>query len=101
MSYDTANRPGVSNLLTLLSHFDPEGRSAEKLGEVHANLGLKAFKGLVAEAIADGLEPVRRRYGEVVREGVGFLEDLERRGANVARQNAEETMVLVREAVGL
>ncbi len=101
MSYDPINRPGVSNLLTLLSHFDAEGRSPENLGEVHASLGLKAFKSLVADAIADGLEPVRRRYGEVVKEGKGYLDEVERRGAKVARENAEETMVLVREAVGL
>ncbi len=101
MSYDPIDRPGVSNLLTLLSHFDTGGRSPEKLGEVHAGLGLKSFKELVAEAIADGLEPVRRKYGQVVAEGRGFLEEVERRGARVARENAEETMVIVREAVGL
>jgi tryptophanyl-tRNA synthetase len=101
VSYNPIRRPGVSNLLTILSHFDTERRSPEELGQVHARLGLKAFKTLVADAIVEGLEPVRRRYEEVVAEGGGFLDEVEKRGARVARENAEETMVLVREAVGL
>jgi len=103
VSYDPVHRPGVSNLLTLLSNFDEEGRSAEELGTVFEGkgVGLKAFKELVAEAVSEGLEPVRRRYGEVIAEGDGYLEGVERRGASLARENAEETMLKVREAVGL
>ena len=90
-------------MVTLLSNFDGEGRSAEELGEAYEGrgVGLRAFKELVAESISLGLEPVRRRYAEVLAEGEGFLDDVEERGAKVARENAEETMVKVREAVGL
>jgi tryptophanyl-tRNA synthetase len=102
VSYDPVNRPGVSNLLTLLSAFDAEGRSPETLGEVYGTgMGLGAFKKLVSEAIAEGLKGVREGYERVEKEGEGYLVDVERMGAKVAGGNAERTMVDVREAVGL
>jgi tryptophanyl-tRNA synthetase len=102
VSYDPVNRPGVSNLLTLLSAFDEEGRSPETLGQVYGTgMGLGAFKKLVGEAIGGGLETFRGAYEDVVKKGEGYLEDVERRGARVAEENAEATMVGVREALGL
>jgi tryptophanyl-tRNA synthetase len=102
VSYDPSNRPGVSNLLQLLSHFDAEGRTAEELGKVHSELGLGSFKKLVAETISSNLEPVRKRFEEVMRKGEGkYLDEVERMGARKARESAQETMSVVREAVGL
>jgi len=48
------------------------------------------------------LEPVRKRFEEVMRKGGGkYLDEVERMGARKARESAEETMSVVREAVGL
>jgi tryptophanyl-tRNA synthetase len=102
VSWDPVNRPGVSNLLTLLSAFDEEGRTPEKLGRVYGNgMGLGAFKKLVGEAIGEGLRGFRGKYQDVVDEGDEYLVDAERRGAKVAEENAEATMAGVRDAVGL
>lgn len=102
VSYDPENRPAVSNLLHLLSHFDAQGRSGEDLGKVHANLGLGAFKKTVAEAIAGHTEPIRKRWEEVIREDDGkYVDHVERMGARRARESADATMAVVREAVGL
>lgn len=102
VSWDPVNRPGVSNLLTLLSAFDAEGRSPETLGQVYGTgMGLGAFKKLVGQAIGEGLEGFRNEYQRVVKEGEAYLVDVEKRGAEVAEANAESTMVDVREAVGL
>jgi tryptophanyl-tRNA synthetase len=102
VSFDPVNRHGVSNLLSLLSAFDAEGRTAEDLGKVYGSgMGLGALKKLVGEAIGEGLKGFRGEYERVVKEGEGYLEDIERRGARVAEENAEATMVRVREAVGL
>jgi len=85
-----------------MSHFDDEGRSAEDLGNAFSGLGLKAFKTLLAETIATRLEPVRRRFEEVVGEGEGkYLDGVAERGGVKARESADATMVGVREAVGL
>jgi tryptophanyl-tRNA synthetase len=104
VSYDPVNRPGVSNLLQLLAHFDAEGRSAEELGRVHGGtgMGLKAFKTLVAETIGGKLESIRTTFERVMREGNGgYLDEVEKRGGERARESAEATMSVVREAVGL
>ncbi len=102
VSWDPVNRPGVSNLLTLLSAFDGEGRTPEVLGGVYGTgMGLGGFKKLVGEVVGEGLRGVREGYEMVSREGEGYLLEVERRGARVAGENAESTMVEVREAVGL
>lgn len=101
VSFDPKNRPGVSNLLQLLSHFDGQ-RSPEELGKVHANMNLRDFKMLVADTISTALAGIRDRYWEVMSEGGGrSLDQLEKAGAEKARASADATMSLVREAVGL
>lgn len=102
VSYDPENRPAVSNLLHLLSHFDAQGRSPTELGTVHESLKLGPFKKLVAQTISTSLLPIRTRWQEVMREGDGaYIDHVERLGAKRARESAEATMVIVREAVGL
>jgi tryptophanyl-tRNA synthetase len=102
VSYEPESRPGVSNLLQLWSHFDSEGRPPEKLASSCSGMGLKTFKTKVAEAIAESLAPVRRRYEELMKEdGGAYVDFVESEGSRRARESAEETMVLVREAVGL
>lgn len=103
VSYDPENRPGVSNLLQLLSHFDPAGRSAEALGSEYESqdMGLGQFKKAVAETIAEHLAPVRKKYEQVLAEDGGrYLDHVEKQGAVKARESADATMALVREAVG-
>ncbi|KAH7321879.1 tryptophanyl-tRNA synthetase, partial [Rhexocercosporidium sp. MPI-PUGE-AT-0058] len=102
VSWDPISRPGVSNLLTLLSSFDEHGRSPQELGEKleMEGMGLGAFKKLVAGAVGEGLRGVREEFERVMAEE-GYVEEVARRGAVRAKESAEETMVLVREAVGL
>ncbi|EKD18004.1 tryptophanyl-tRNA synthetase [Drepanopeziza brunnea f. sp. 'multigermtubi' MB_m1] len=102
VSYAPTERPGVSNLLTLLSSFDSEGRSPQVLGDKleKEGMGLGAFKKLVAGAVSEGLSGVRGEFDRVLRED-GYVEEVARRGAARAKESAEETMVLVRDAVGL
>lgn len=104
VSYDPENRPGVANLLQLLSHFDAAGRGAEALGSEYESqgLGLGQFKKAVAETIAEHLAPVREKYERVLTEDGGkYLDYVERQGAVKARESADATMALVRESAGL
>jgi len=65
-------------------------------------MGLKDFKGLVADTLARELSGIRERFERVMGEDEGrYLDEVERRGARRARESAEETMAVVREAVGL
>ncbi|RDL35066.1 Uncharacterized protein BP5553_06997 [Venustampulla echinocandica] len=102
ISYDPVARPGVSNLLELLSHFDAEGRDAQKLAVVYGDLGLGQFKKVVATTISESLAGIREKYAQVLnQDGGAYLDHVEREGARRARENANATMAIVREAVGL
>jgi len=102
VSYDPRNRPGVSNLLQILSHFDTEGRSAEDLGLAYSNLTLRELKTLVSDNIAQSLLPIRKRYEEVMAEDNGaYIDHVQAKGAEKARESAEETMSVIREKTRL
>ncbi|KFY39403.1 hypothetical protein V494_04005 [Pseudogymnoascus sp. VKM F-4513 (FW-928)] len=101
VSFDPVGRPGVSNLLHLLSILDKQSRSPEELGLLHAGLNLKNFKTLVADTVSESLDGIGARYDEVMsRDGGKYLDHVEKKGAEKARESAEETMALVREAIG-
>lgn len=102
VSYDPEHRPGVANLLHLLSYFDPDGRSPAELGTTHEGTKLGAFKKEAAQVISSNLAPIRKRWHEVMREDDGaYIDYVERIGAKKARESADATMAIVREAIGL
>jgi tryptophanyl-tRNA synthetase len=102
VSYDPVGRPGVANLLGLLALF--EGSSAEVLAQEMASQGakLKDLKGRVADAVVAAMDGVGERFREILgRDGGRYLNDVAEEGARKARGNADETMRIVRDAVGL
>ena len=102
VSYDPESRPGVFNLLQLLSHFDTGGRSPAELADVHKDLKLRDFKTRVSEAISGALSGIRESYSRIIAEDAGaYVDHVANEGARKARESAEATMALVREAVGL
>ncbi|OTB17681.1 hypothetical protein K445DRAFT_315426 [Daldinia sp. EC12] len=104
VTYDPISRPGVANLLELLSQCTPEDRrlSPRELALEFKDASLKDLKETTAQAICTELAGVRDRYKDLLdRKGGKWLDEIEAEGAEVARRNAEETMRRVREAVGL
>ncbi|KAF5521732.1 Tryptophan--tRNA ligase [Colletotrichum aenigma] len=102
VSYDPHERPGVSNLLEILSVFDGKGRTPSHLAQEYSQASLKDLKQAVSEAVICGLSGFRERYLDLISTDEGrYLDSVEARGAERARQSAEETMVVVREATGL
>lgn len=101
VSYDPVSRPGVSNLLQLLSFFSDPPKSPQELGEIHAGLSLGEFKALISQTISIALESVRARYAEIMGKDDGqYLDHIEAEGAKRARASAEATMSIVRGALG-
>lgn len=96
VAYDWEGKPGVSNLLEIYSYFT--GRSIDDLVEEHRTGGYGALKLAVAEAVAEGIAPIRAAYEGLSDEEVSRVMTA---SAERARESAEETMELVREAVGL
>ncbi len=96
VAYDWETKPGVSNLLEIFSYFS--GRSVPDLVDEYATDGYGNFKMAVAEAVAEGLAPIREAYL-----GMSDAEVIEvmARSAATAAVSADATMEVVKEAVGL
>ncbi|GJN75095.1 tryptophan--tRNA ligase, mitochondrial [Purpureocillium lilacinum] len=101
ISYDMATRPGISNLLDILSIFDAQQRTPAELANAYSQTHPREFKGMVADSVTQGLHGIRSRFLELLDSDSTYLDYVEAQGARKARENAEETMELVRSAVGL
>lgn len=102
VTYDPEARPGVANLLELWSQCDPQGRSPLRLAADCQGMGLGDLKRQVGDAVVGELEGIGERYKEILDRRAGqWVEQIQAAGAERARQNADETMRMVRDAVGL
>lgn len=102
VSYDPLNRPGVANLLSILSAFDKDGRDPAVLADTMAGSKLQDLKRAVSDAVISGLGGIRERYLELLdADGGKYLDHVASNAARRARQSASDTMELVRERVGL
>lgn len=102
VTYDPKERPGVANLLELWSQCDRKRRDPELLAAECEGMGLGDLKDSVGNAIVRELEGVRERYREILDwKGGQWVEQVQRKGAEQARANADETMRMVRDVVGL
>lgn len=95
--FDLAEKPGVANLLSILSGVtgkNIDALVAEYEGKMYGHL-----KGDVADAVIALLEPVQQRFTEL-RQDQTTLTQVMRDGAAQARQRAAVTLAKVNEAVG-
>jgi tryptophanyl-tRNA synthetase len=96
VAFDWEKKPGVSNLLEIFAYFT--GRAVDDLADEYRSGGYGRFKVAVAEAVAEGIAPIRTAFqGMSDAEVVTVMEE----SAIRARASADETMAIVREAVGL
>jgi tryptophanyl-tRNA synthetase len=92
------DKPGISNLIDILAAV--RGSSPEEVEASFNGSGYGAFKQAVADAVVEYLAPVRERYQEL-RDDEAELERILAAGAEKAREIAAETMLDVREAMGV
>ncbi|MDP2536819.1 tryptophan--tRNA ligase [Alteromonas stellipolaris] len=95
--FNPQEKPGVSNLLTLLSL--STGKTIDELVPAYEDKMYGHLKGDVAEAVVGLLEPIQQRYADI-RTNRDYLNDVMRNGAEKASSRAEETLKKVYEAVG-
>lgn len=101
INYNPAERPGISNLLDILTIFDKEGRKGGELAEQYKDISPKQLKEMVTDAVVGGLGGIRDKYLELLNKGDEYLDSVERIGAQKAQKSADDTMQIVRNAVGL
>lgn len=94
--YDWEEKPGISNLLEMMSLFS--GIPIPVLEAEHASSGYGAFKEAVAEVVIAGLAPIRAKYAALVDAEVDAVMA---RGAAKARGMAEAYQARVRKRIGL
>ncbi len=95
--YDRENKPGVSNLLELMSCVSDT--PVEKLVEHFEGKMYGHLKGEVADAVVAFLEPVQKRYGEF-RADESYLKSVMKAGAEKAAARAMITLRRAQTAVG-
>lgn len=95
--FDPEEKPGVSNLLTLLS--GATGKSIDSLVPDYEGKMYGHLKGDVADAVVAMLEPMQARYHEL-RADEAHLDSVMRLGAEKAQARAEQVLARVYDAVG-
>jgi tryptophanyl-tRNA synthetase len=96
--FDELNKPGVSNLLTILAALT--GTSIDALVEQFAGRGYGDLKSAVADAVTEFAVPYRNRTFQLMEER-GELETILAKGADRARDVASATLVDVYAKVGV
>lgn len=97
VKFDRENKPGVSNLLELMSA--ATGKEIPELvahfeGSMYGN-----FKAEVGEAVVAMLEPIQKRYHEI-RSDEAYMHEVFKKGAERASERAEKTLKEVYEKIG-
>ncbi|MFT5758673.1 MAG: tryptophanyl-tRNA synthetase [Alteromonadaceae bacterium] len=95
--FDVAEKPGVSNLLSLLSCCT--GQTIEQLVPQYEDKMYGHLKGDVAEAVVALLEPIQEKYHQY-RSDQAFLDSVMRSGAEKASAQASKIITSVYDAVG-
>jgi tryptophanyl-tRNA synthetase len=93
-----ADKPGVTNLIEILAAV--RGSAPEDVERAFTGSGYGGLKSAVADAVVAYLEPVRERY-QALRDDEAALDQILADGAEKARAIAAETLLDVREAMGV
>ncbi len=97
IAYDWDKKPGVSNLLELMSA--ATGRSVEELVEHFKGQMYGTFKSEVGDAVVAMVEPIQKRYKEI-RADEGYLREILKHGADKAAERAQKTLDDVYRKIG-
>lgn len=105
VSYEPETRPGVSNLVEIMFHMGGSElapgapQNCDELAKECEGLSMRALKERVTDVVDAGLAPVRERYYELMQDE-SALDEIKEEGAKKARESAERTMRMVRDAIG-
>lgn len=95
--YDTANKPGVSNLISIYSAFT--GKTVAEVESEFSDKGYGDFKLAVGEVVADCLAPVQAEWERLLSDK-SYLEGVLKSGAMKATRIAEKTLSKVKRKIG-
>ena len=96
--YDEENKPGISNLMSLICVVD--NMTIEKANDKYKNYNYKDFKTEVADSVCKFIKSVQDKFYEY-RNDENKLKEILKIGASKARENASNKMNEVKEKIGL
>ena len=92
------NRPGIYNLLTIYQSLT--GQSEQEIEAEFAGKGYGEFKAALTDRLVETLEPIQRRYHDLMND-LPTLEGILREGADQVRPIATATLQHIKDVVGL
>ena len=95
--YDPENKPGVSNLLSILCALT--GEPIEALAERFAGKGYGELKAAVTDATIETLAPIQEKFTQYMGDKA-YLETVYRQGAERAGRLAERTLQKLMKKIG-
>lgn len=96
--YDIENKPGISNLITIYEAIT--GNKKEEIEKEFEGIGYGKFKEAVGQVIIDKVEPVQKRYNELLNDKT-YLRRIFEDGDKKAEIVANKTVTEVSEKIGL
>ena len=97
ISYDPVNKPGIANLLTILSATTLV--PIDELVKKYKDANYSTFKADVAEAIVNELKPIQARYNELLK--TQELDNVLNQGREKASYFARKTLTKVKRKMGI
>ena len=97
IGYDPENRKGISNLLDIYSVIT--GDSIEEIVTRYQGKGYGDFKADLAEVVVNELEPIQKRYKEILESGE--IDDILDKGGAAANRLAMRKIAKVKNKIGL
>lgn len=94
--YDEAEKPGVSNLMTIYASLSD--LSLSDIETKYEGVGYGQFKKDLVEVVYNGLAPVRERYEAIL--ASGEIEEILKAGAEKANLTATEVLNRVKDQIG-
>ncbi len=95
--FDPVEKPGVSNLLTILS--SATNTPIKDLEQQYEGIGYGQFKQDVADAVVNVLEPIQQRYHDIITSE--SLDEVLDQGRDAASRVANKTVAKAKKAMGL
>ena len=98
IKYDPVNKPGVSNLLTIMSCCT--NKSVETLEQELSGMGYGDFKKAVADSVVELLKPIQEKYNTYLNDK-NLIDTVLDQGAEKASYFARKTITKVKRKMGL
>ena len=95
--YDEAEKPGISNLMTIYSVMT--GKSYDEIAREFDGKGYGDFKLAVGETVADGLKPIQDRFYDLSKDKA-YVDGIIKNNAEKANYFARKTLRKVQKKVG-